>query len=154
MFFFLFIYFEGILIGPQIRILTQDAVFDSKLSPIEKRAWIAIKGVIHNFLGNYRAPNYKEIVQEMLDAFDEMGVSMSLKIHFLNSHSDFFPENLGAVSDEHGERFHQDIASIERRFKGKSARNMLAEYCWNLDYEEPQTEHRRQIKYKKRRYSE
>ena len=32
---------------------------------------------------------------------------MSLKIHFLHSHLDFFPENLGDVSDEHGERFHQ-----------------------------------------------
>jgi hypothetical protein len=28
---------------------------------------------------------------------------MSLKVHFLDSHLDFFPENLGAVSDEHGE---------------------------------------------------
>ena len=27
---------------------------------------------------------------------------MSEKIHFLHSHLDFFPENGGAVSDEHG----------------------------------------------------
>ena len=26
---------------------------------------------------------------------------MSLKVHYLDSHLDFFPENLGAVSDEH-----------------------------------------------------
>jgi hypothetical protein len=32
---------------------------------------------------------------------------MSLKIHFFVSYLDFFPENLGEVSDEHGERFHQ-----------------------------------------------
>ena len=30
---------------------------------------------------------------------------MSLKIHFLESHLDFFPENIGEVSDEHGENF-------------------------------------------------
>ncbi|KAJ4437685.1 hypothetical protein ANN_17830 [Periplaneta americana] len=30
-----------------------------------------------------------------------MGCNMSLKTHFLDSHLDFFPENLGAVSDEH-----------------------------------------------------
>jgi hypothetical protein len=41
-----------------------------------------------------------------------MGCNMSLKIHFLESHLDFFPENLGEVSDEHGERFHQDRFSI------------------------------------------
>ena len=42
---------------------------------------------------------------------------MSLKVHFLHSHLPFFHENLGAVSDEHGERFHQDIAVIERGLK-------------------------------------
>jgi len=31
------------------------------------------------------------------------GRNMSLKEHFLDSHSDFLPENLGAVSDKHGE---------------------------------------------------
>ena len=29
----------------------------------------------------------------------------------------FFHENLGAVSDEHSKRFHQDIAVIKKRFK-------------------------------------
>jgi hypothetical protein len=40
---------------------------------------------------------------------------MSLKIHFLLSHLDFFPPNPGAVSDEYGERFHQDISSMKER---------------------------------------
>jgi len=44
---------------------------------------------------------------------------MSLKIHFLHSHLDFFPESCGAVSDEHGERFHQDISSMEKSYQGK-----------------------------------
>ena len=30
---------------------------------------------------------------------------MSEKIHFLHLHMDFFPENCGVVSDEHGEHF-------------------------------------------------
>ncbi|UYV78677.1 hypothetical protein LAZ67_16002346 [Cordylochernes scorpioides] len=47
-----------------------------------------------------------------------LGCNMSLKIHFLHSHLDFFPDNLGAVSDEHGERFHQDISSMEKRYQG------------------------------------
>ena len=38
---------------------------------------------------------------------------MSLEIHFLHSHLYFFPENLGDVSDEHGEKFHQGIAIME-----------------------------------------
>ena len=44
---------------------------------------------------------------------------MLLKIHLLDSHLDFFPDNLGAVSDEHGERFHQDISALEKRSRDR-----------------------------------
>jgi hypothetical protein len=38
---------------------------------------------------------------------------------------DFFPDNMGSVSDEHGERFHQDISVMEKRYKGKWSAAML-----------------------------
>ena len=38
-----------------------------------------------------------------------MASRISLTMHFLHSHLEFFPENNGDVSDEHGERFHQDF---------------------------------------------
>ena len=50
---------------------------------------------------------------------------MSLKIHFLESHLDFSPENLGEVSDELGERFHQDIMAMEKRTKVSGP-----QVCW------------------------
>ena len=43
---------------------------------------------------------------------------MSLKIHFLHFHLDFFPPNLGAISEQ-GEQFHQDIATMEKRYQEK-----------------------------------
>ena len=43
-----------------------------------------------------------------------MGCSMSLKLQFLHSHLDYFPQNLGDYSEEQGERFHQDISEMER----------------------------------------
>lgn len=61
----------------------------------ELAAWEATLDVIQNFLGNKRADNYEEIVATMISAYREMGVNMSLKIHFLANHLDFFPENLG-----------------------------------------------------------
>jgi len=42
--------------------------------------------------------------------------AMSLKVHFLDSHLDFIPENLGAVSDEQADQFHQDM---EKRYQAK-----------------------------------
>ncbi|GBM89814.1 hypothetical protein AVEN_143992-1 [Araneus ventricosus] len=46
----------------------------------------------------------------MLAFFQDFGCNMSLKIHFLDFHLNFFPDNCGQVSDEHSEHFHQDIA--------------------------------------------
>ena len=57
---------------------------------------------------------------------------MSLKEHVLDSHLDIFPQNLGAVSDEHRQRFHQDIYTMEKQYKGKWSPSMLADYCWTL----------------------
>ena len=49
----------------------------------------------------------------MLDAFKKLG----LKIHFLKSHLDYFPENFESLSEEQGESFHQDVKEIERRYQ-------------------------------------
>jgi len=57
-------------------------------------------------------------VQDLLTPYKAMGCNMSLKIH-LESHLDFFPDNLGEVSDEHVERFHQDFMAMEMRYQGK-----------------------------------
>jgi len=62
---------------------------------------------------------------------------MILKIRFLESHWDFFPENLGEVSDEHGERFYQDIMAMEKRYQGKWTSGMFSDYCWTLKRDVP-----------------
>ena len=52
----------------------------------------------------------------MVENYKIMGYTSNMckNIHFLHSHLDFFPESLSTVSDEHGERFHQDIVEMER----------------------------------------
>ncbi|UYV69311.1 hypothetical protein LAZ67_6003224 [Cordylochernes scorpioides] len=42
------------------------------------------------------------------------------------------PDNLGAYSDEQGERFHQDMKVMEERYQGVWDCRMMADYCWNL----------------------
>ena len=67
-----------------------------------------------------------------LDKLHKLGINMSIKVHFLFSHLDRFPENLGAVSDEQGERFHQDIKVMEAKYQGRWDSHMMADYCWNI----------------------
>lgn len=141
---------EGVFVGPQIRELIRDDEFLSLLHGKEKAAWTAFVSVTSNFLGNNKAPNYKEVVEKLLKTYRNLGCNMSLKIHFLHSHLDFFPQNCGAVSDEHGERFHQDIAGMERRYQGKWSPSMLADYCWTVVRDSPFLEYKRKAKRSKR----
>jgi len=134
---------EGIFNGPDIRELMSDRRFGAVLQGAEKVAWDAFKDVVNNFLGNHRAPDYEQRVSNLLCAYRDQQCNMSLKIHFLDSHLDFFPENLGSVSDEHGERFHQQIMTIEKRYKGKWIPSMLADYCWTLVRDTPATSYKR-----------
>ena len=53
----------------------------------------------------------------------------------LDAHLDEFKENLGAYSEEHGERFHQDIKDFESRYQGQNNKNMKGDYIWGLIWE-------------------
>ena len=84
----------------------------------------------------------------MLKDFHNLGANMSTKVHYLDSHLDKFPENLGDYSDEQGERFHQDIKVMEEKCQGRWDKHMMADYCWNLQRDYPVPFHKR-ISYKK-----
>ena len=43
--------------------------------------------------------NCQDVVQDLSTSYKAMGCNMGLKIHFLESHLDFFPDNLGEVSE-------------------------------------------------------
>ena len=64
--------------------------------------------------------------------YDVLGCKWHLRCIFWNHIEIFFHENLGDVSDEHGKRFHQDVAIIEKRFKGKFFVGMFADYYWSV----------------------
>ena len=98
----------------------------------KKAAWISFKEVVENFLGNFKSDNYEKIVKNMLQKFQEQGCLMSIKLHFLHSHLEHFPENLGDYSEEQGERFHQDIKEMERHYQGRWDVHMVADFCWLL----------------------
>ena len=85
----------------------------------------------------------------MLSKFQSLVAKMSIKIHYLFSHLDRFPENLGELSEEQGERFHQDIKVMEERYQGRWDTHMMADYCWNLQRHKPFAPHTRKS-YKRR----
>ena len=82
------------------------------------------------------AKNYRDLVDNLIKSYRKMDCKMSLKIPFLNLHLDFLPQDLDAVSDEHCERFLQDISHMEKWYEGMFS-NMLADYCWRLKRDLP-----------------
>ena len=106
-------------------------------------AWKSFYKAVKKFLCNYKDSDFENIVGNRLGNLKALGCSMSLKLHFLKSHLSCFPENLGAVSEEQGERFHQDIKEMERRYQGQWNVNMIVDYYWMLHREEPQALHKR-----------
>ena len=71
-------------------------------------------------------------LEEKMNETENMGYRMSVKLHFLCSHLDFFQENLGHFSEDHGERFHQDIEPMEKRYKGRWDSAMMGDYIRSL----------------------
>ncbi|GFY13667.1 uncharacterized protein TNCV_4960371 [Trichonephila clavipes] len=70
------------------------------------------------------------------------------KIQFSQLHLDFFHKNCGAVSNEHGERFYQDIVAMECRYQDRWDESMLAEYCWTVIRDTLASTYKRQYKRK------
>jgi hypothetical protein len=82
-----------------------DKNFETKLNSTELAAWKSFKSSVRGFLRNKKEENYSEIVQNLLQKYQNQGRRLSLKIQFLPSHLSIFPENLGDLCDVQGEQF-------------------------------------------------
>jgi hypothetical protein len=86
----------------------------------EMHVFFLFKRIYKDFLGNHKAAKYQDVVQDRLSSYSAMGCNISPKIHFLESLLDIFPENLGEVSDKHGDRFHQTVPrQVDIKYVGR-----------------------------------
>lgn len=65
-----------------------------------------------------------------------MDCNMSSKMHLPHLHLvftfSFFAEIMSSISDEHEDRFYQNVAAFEKRYQRKREPTILGDYCWNL----------------------
>ena len=99
------------------------------MTDVEENAWLSFRQVISKLLENKKDPNCRRIVKNMSVNFQKLVCRMSIKVHFLHSHLDFFPSNLGAISEEQDERFQQDIKTMETRYQERWNCSIMANYC-------------------------
>lgn len=122
----------GVFVGPQIKKIMACPEFPKTLTKVQEAAWNSFIAVAHGFLGNHRVDNYEQLVKTLVKKYRAMGCRMSLKVHMLDAHLAKFKNNLGAYSEEQGERFHQDIQLFERRYQGQYNESMMGDFIWNL----------------------
>lgn len=61
-----------------------------------------------------------KMVEDMVPKFQDLRCSNeTIELNFLDSHVDYFLENLGAYGEEQGERFNQDLKETVSRYQGK-----------------------------------
>ncbi|XP_061409988.1 uncharacterized protein LOC133344058 [Lethenteron reissneri] len=125
----------GVFVRSQIKKILECNEFPKKLTRKEKAAWNSFVAVVRGFLGNDKVENYVELVETLVKNYGTMGCMMSLKVHILDAHLDKFKENMGAYSEEKGERFHQDILYFQRCYQGRYNENMMGDYIWGLIHE-------------------
>ena len=88
----------------------RDPHFVTTINAAEAIARNAFSVVVRNFHENRKPDNYHEIGEELLLGLQAIGCMMSINVYYLHTCSHFgeFPENLGDVSEEQGDRFHKD----------------------------------------------
>ena len=84
---------KGVFVGLQIRKLILNKEFDKILHGNEFDAWVGFKKVCTDFLGCHYSENFRDVTAEMLNTYKILECKMSLKVHFLDSHVDFFHKN-------------------------------------------------------------
>lgn len=86
--------------------------------------------------------DYAELVDNVLKAYQLMGTRMSLKMHFLHSHLDFYPHWTWSMS---ATSMRKDIIVMEKRYQGKCNPSMMADYSLLLQ-RETDVQHERKSK--------
>jgi hypothetical protein len=71
---------QGTFIGPQIRKIVNDELFERLLKESEKSAQLTFIAVCLHFLGNLRSENYKKIVEEFLNAYQTLECNICHRI--------------------------------------------------------------------------
>ena len=87
-------------------------------------------------------------MEKLLKSLQNIGANMRIKIHFLHSHLNKFPDYCGDVSDEQGERFYH-IKIMEEQYQGRWDKQMIADYCWSIKRDLNNIEYDRQSRKRK-----
>ena len=74
--------------------------------------------VVQSFLENNKVDNYKELVDNMLNNFKNIGANINVKIHLELAVLKNFFQKFDDLGEKQGHRSHQDVKTMEERYQG------------------------------------
>jgi len=77
-------------------IINAGQIFSTHHDNPGKNAWRSFTAVVENFLRNLKVLNYHDLWKQLLFSYEQLGCNMSVKVHFLHSHVNYFSGNLEA----------------------------------------------------------
>ena len=115
---------------------------------VEQDAWNSYVSVVKDFLflWKYKSTKLYGLVETMFAKFQALGARMNIKLQYLFCHLNHFPKNLGNMSEEQEERFHQNIKVMQERYQGRWDTHMMTDYCWCLMRDCSQKNYKRKSK--------
>lgn len=67
------------------------------MTTLEINSWNSLAGAVQNLLDNYWSNDYCNVVESILNSYRALVAIMSIKINFMYTHLDKFPENCGTI---------------------------------------------------------
>ena len=110
----------------------------------------SLKSIVANFLGNHWSAEHEKEIEEIQMNFRLLGEGVSVQLHFLRSHLDYFPKNSGDLSKEQDGHFYHDIRIMKDYYQDRWDVNFSPDYCWCLKRDAVIAEQRK--KYLKRSF--
>jgi hypothetical protein len=118
---------DRIFVVTQLEHQTADQYYRTKLQAAARRVRRQLKASAKALLDNEKAKNYSEVAQELISSHSVMGCSMSMKLHFLLSHTDFSPQNTEPLQKVPSGHL-PNGKGAECKMESKH----VADYCWRL----------------------
>lgn len=100
---------DGIFDEPQIQTMMKDNNFIEVMTTVEGEACSGLVSVVNHVLARIlhrKVPTtlWRNRTKHAVN-LKKNGANMRIKLHFLHSHHDKFPDNLRDYSEKHAERF-------------------------------------------------
>jgi hypothetical protein len=105
---------EGIFVGPDIRKLLSDDLFETTMKTVERETWNAFKEVKGKVLGQLQRSQLQASSGKSVRKFYSVRLCHELKSAFPKCSSGLLSGK--SVSEEQGEKFYQDIKEMETRY--------------------------------------